>query len=230
MNGFWNTGSGILANGIRYGAAAGLVNVCFAAGFFLTVLSLPAVAAPVTLLALGDSLTAGYGLAREESFATRLETVLRSKGYDVRVINAGVSGDTSAGGRSRLEWALADKPRAAIVELGANDGLRGLDPAVTFANLDAIVGRLKMAGVAVLLTGMKALPNLGVEFGVEFEDVYPRVAAKHGVPLYPFFLDGVATDPDLNLPDRLHPNARGIEVIVKRILPHVTRLIDGLAN
>lgn len=187
-------------------------------------------AAPVTLLALGDSLTAGYGLAREESFAARLETVLRSKGYDVRVINAGVSGDTSAGGRSRLDWALADKPQAAIVELGANDGLRGLDPAVTFANLDAIVGRLKSTGVAVLLAGMKALPNLGVEFGAEFEGIFPRVAEKHGVPLYPFFLEGVATDPNLNLPDRLHPNARGVEVIVERILPHVTRLIDGLAK
>lgn len=184
----------------------------------------------MTLLALGDSLTAGYGLAREDSFASRLETALRGKGYDVRVINAGVSGDTSAGGRSRLEWVLADKPRLAVVELGANDGLRGLDPAGTYANLDAIVGRLKAAGVTVLLTGMKALPNLGVEFGAEFEAVFPRVAEKHGVPLYPFFLDGVAADPSLNLPDGLHPNARGIGVIVERILPHVTRLLDTLSK
>ncbi len=209
---------------------AKLVNVCFAAGLALTILSSSAMAAQMTLLALGDSLTAGFGLARDESFAARLEVALRAKGYDVRVVNAGVSGDTSAGGRSRLDWALTDKPHAAVVELGANDGLRGLDPAVTFANLDAIVGRLKAAGVAVLLTGMKALPNLGVEFGAEFENVFPRVASKHGVPLYPFFLDGVATDPALNLPDRLHPNARGIDVIVERILPHVTQLLDGLAR
>ena len=218
------------ANGVRYGAVAKLVNVCFAAGLALTILSSSAMAAQMTLLALGDSLTAGFGLARDESFAARLEVALRAKGYDVRVVNAGVSGDTSAGGRSRLDWALTDKPHAAVVELGANDGLRGLDPAVTFANLDAIVGRLKAAGVAVLLTGMKALPNLGVEFGAEFENVFPRVASKHGVPLYPFFLDGVATDPALNLPDRLHPNARGIDVIVERILPHVTQLLDGLAR
>ena len=209
---------------------AKLVNVCFAAGLALTILSSSAMAAQMTLLALGDSLTAGFGLARDESFAARLEVALRAKGYDVRVVNAGVSGDTSAGGRSRLDWALTDKPHAAVVELGANDGLRGLDPAVTFANLDAIVGRLKAAGVAVLLTGMKALPNLGVEFGAEFENVFPRVASKHGVPLYPFFLDGVATDPALNLPDRLHPNARGIDVIVERILPHVTQVLDGLAR
>ena len=230
MNGFWNIGSDVLANGVRYGAAAKLVNVCFVAALVLTVLSSPVMAAPVTLLALGDSLTAGYGLPREDSFASRLEMALRAKGYDVRVVNAGVSGDTTAGGLARLDWALADKPRAAIVELGANDRLRGLDPEMTFANLDTIVGRLKAAKVAVLLTGMKALPNLGAEFGSEFENVFPRVAKKQGVPLYPFFLDGVAANPDLNQSDRLHPNPRGVAIIVERILPDVTRLLDSLVD
>ena len=230
MTGFRNIAIGIAANGVRYGSAAKLVNVCFAALAALTLLSSPVKAAPLTVLALGDSLTAGYGLAREEAFPSRLEAALRAKGYDVRVVNAGVSGDTSAGGRARLDWALADKPRAAIVELGANDGLRGLDPAVTFGNLDYIVGRLKAANVAVLLTGMKALPNLGAEFGAEFEGVFPRVAEKHGVPLYPFFLEGVATRAELNLADRLHPNARGVEIIVEGILPAVTRLLDSLAD
>jgi acyl-CoA thioesterase-1 len=177
------------------------------------------------ILALGDSLTAGYNLPAADSFPAKLEKALRAEGYQVTVANAGVSGDTSAGGRARLAWALADKPDVAIVELGANDGLRGLDPRETYANLDAILAGLKQAGVKVLLAGMLAPPNLGREYGAEFKDVYARLKAKHDVVYYPFFLDGVATNPDLNLGDGLHPNAKGVEVIVERMLPYVKKLL-----
>jgi acyl-CoA thioesterase I len=207
-----------LISRIRYGVAVALVNVAVA----LAVLG-PGVAAaePTRILALGDSLTAGHGLERNDSFPVQLERALKRQGIDAVVSNAGVSGDTSAGGRARLAWVLAEKPALAIIELGANDGLRGLDPETTFANLDAILGRLREAGVAVLLTGMQAPPNLGREYGRAFADLYPRLAAKHGVVLYPFFLDGVAADPALNQDDAIHPNAQGVAVIVKRIVPYV---------
>ncbi|MCW5772165.1 MAG: arylesterase [Rhodospirillaceae bacterium] len=182
-------------------------------------------AKPVTILAFGDSLTAGFGLPNEQGFTARLEAALRAKGVDAKVINAGLSGDTSAGGRARLDWALAAKPDAAIVELGANDGLRGLDPAATEANLDAILASLKAKGVRVLFTGMYAPPNLGPDYGKAFNGLYPALAKKHGVAFYPFFLDGVAADPALNQPDGIHPNAKGVEVIVARILPAVLTLI-----
>jgi acyl-CoA thioesterase-1 len=182
-------------------------------------------AEPVRLLVLGDSLAAGYGLAPEDAFPARLERRLRRDGLDVRVLNGGVSGDTSAGGRARLDWALADRPQAAIVELGANDALRGLDPAMTRANLDAVIARLKREGVRVLLAGMLAPPNFGRDYERAFNAVYPALARRHGVALYPFFLDGVATDPALNQPDGIHPNARGVAEIVDRIAPYVARLI-----
>ena len=182
-------------------------------------------AAESRLLALGDSLTAGYGLAQAESFAAQLERALRDRGHAVRVINAGVSGDTSAGGRSRLDWALADDPHVALVALGANDGLRGLDPRSTFENLDAILARLEAAGVPALLAGMKAPPNLGREYAREFEGVFARLAARHDVVFYPFFLDGVVAEPALNQADRIHPNARGVAVIVGRLLPYAERLL-----
>ena len=186
-----------------------------------------AAAEDIRLLALGDSLTAGYGLPRRDTFTTRLEASLRAAGHPVRVINAGVSGDTTAGGLARLDWALADKPDVAIVELGANDGLRGLDPNATAANLDAIVGRLTAAGVAVLVAGMKAPPNLGAEYGAAFDGIFATVAERHGVALYPFFLDGVAADPALNQDDGIHPTAAGVAVIVERLLPHVLALVAG---
>ncbi len=183
--------------------------------------------APTTRIAvLGDSLTAGYGLPVGDAFPSRLEAALRAEGIAVEVLSAGVSGDTTAGGRARLDWVLADRPDAVIVELGANDGLRGIDPEATFANLDAIVARLKAERIAVLLAGMRAPPNLGREYGAAFNDIYPRLAAKHGVPLYPFFLAGVAARPELNQTDGMHPNARGVAVIVERIAPHVKRLLD----
>ena len=181
---------------------------------------------PSRIVVLGDSLASGYGLRIGDAFPAQLEAALKAAGLAVEVRGAGVSGDTTAGGRARLDWVLADDPDAVIVELGANDGLRGIDPRVTAANLDAIVARLKAAGVKVLLAGMLAPPNLGREYGAAFNDIYPRLAAKHGVPLYPFFLAGVAARPELNQPDGMHPNARGVAVIVERIAPHVKRLLD----
>lgn len=205
---------------LRYGAVLVLVNMMGGG----------AMAAPVRILALGDSLTAGFGLAAESAFPVRLEARLRAEGRDVRVINAGVSGDTTAGGLARLSWALAEKPDLAIVELGANDGLRGLDPQLTRANLDAILTRLKRGGIGVLLAGMLAPPNYGRVFEAEFRAVFTTLAAAHDVVFYPFFLDGIADDPRLNQPDGLHPTAKGVDVIVERILPSVRLLLDRHAR
>ena len=185
-----------------------------------------AVAKETRLLAFGDSLTSGWGLAARDAFPAQLERALHAAGRkDVRVIASGVAGDTSAGGRARLAWSLADRPDAAIVELGANDGLRGLDPASTYDNLDAILTEMKRRNIPVLLAGMYAPPNLGREYGQTFNAVYPRLAERHGVSLYPFFLDGVAVEPHLNQPDGIHPNKKGVAVIVERILPYVMKTL-----
>ncbi|HEX6102487.1 MAG TPA: arylesterase [Alphaproteobacteria bacterium] len=181
----------------------------------------PAAAQSLTILALGDSLTAGFGLGPGQGFAPQLERALKENGVDARVIDAGVSGDTTAGGLARLDWALAERPDLVILELGANDMLRGVDPAETRANLDAMLAKLRAAGPKVLLAGMRAAPNLGPDYAGAFEKAYADLAAKYAVPLYPFFLEGVATDPKLNLPDGLHPNEAGVREIVRRILPHV---------
>ena len=199
---------------VGYGAATLLVNVAIGEAM-----------AEIRILALGDSLTAGYGLPAHASFPSQLEAALRAEGYDVRVINAGVSGDTSAGGLARLDWALADDPQIAIVELGANDGLRGLPPAELEKNLDAILTRMRAKGVKVVLAGMLAPPNYGRDYAESFRQVYQRLASKHDVPFYPFFLDGVASDPKLNLPDGLHPTEQGVKVMVERILPTVRKLL-----
>ncbi|KAB2860658.1 MAG: arylesterase [Bauldia sp.] len=180
---------------------------------------------PLTILAFGDSLVAGFGLGSRDGFTAKLEAALEAKGVKARIVNAGLSGDTSAGGLARLDWALEPKPDFAIVELGANDGLRGLDPAQTRANLDAILTKLKAKGVPVLFAGMYAPPNMGPDYGKAFNALYPELAKKHGVPFYPFFLDGVAADASLNQPDGIHPNGKGVDIIVERILPHVLRLI-----
>jgi acyl-CoA thioesterase-1 len=180
------------------------------------------------LLVLGDSLAAGYGLAAEEAFPAQLEKALRQAGHDVTVINAGVSGDTTAGGLSRLDWALADKPHLVLVELGGNDALRGLPPEETRANLDAILEHLGKAGVKILLAGMQAPRNLGEQYTTAFNRVYPQLAKQHRVTLYPFFLDGVALEPALNQADGIHPNARGVAVIVARILPVVEAALRAL--
>lgn len=180
------------------------------------------------LLLLGDSLTAGYGLPQAQAFPTRLQAALERAGFTGEIVNAGVSGDTSAGGLSRLDWAIADRPPThAIVALGANDGLRGLPPETMEANLDGIVTKLKARGVKVLIAGMMAPPNLGRDYAERFNAVFARLAAKHGVPLYPFFLDGVAANPALNQGDGIHPNGAGVDVIVERMLPHVQRLLAG---
>jgi len=183
--------------------------------------------APIRLLALGDSLTAGYGLPAGQGFVPRLQSALAARGRSVRVIDAGVSGDTTAGGLARLDWALAEQPQAALVELGGNDGLRGLPPAGTKANLAAILDRLAARGIPTLLSGMIAPPNLGAEYGREFVAVFHDLArARPAVVFDPFFLAGVATDNALNQPDGIHPNAQGVEVIIRRILPAVETLLD----
>lgn len=179
----------------------------------------------LTLAVLGDSLTAGYGLPENAAFPAQLEQALKAKGWTVRVLNAGVSGDTTAGGLARLDWMLGDKPDAVIVELGANDALRGLDPRGVDANLDAILERLKQEGLPVLLAGMGAPRNYGPDYVAAFDPLYPRLAKKHGVLLYPFFLEGVATNPALNQQDGLHPTAEGVAAIVTRILPLVEDLL-----
>lgn len=174
---------------------------------------------PVRVLAFGDSLTAGYGLPAEDGFVAQLQRALDEAGVTATVLDGGVSGDTSAGGLARLDWALADQPDAVILELGANDGLRGIDPASTRANIEAMLSRLAEAGTPVLLAGMLAPPNLGPEYGDEFNRIYPELATRHDVPLYPFFLDGVAAERGLLLDDGMHPNAEGVDRMVERFLP-----------
>ena len=173
----------------------------------------------IKLVVLGDSLVAGYGLDAGQAFPERLQAALREKSHAVEIVNAGVSGDTSAGGLERLDWSVPDDTQAAIVELGANDALRGLDPATTRANLDAIVTRLKERGIAVLLAGMLSPPNMGEDYAQGFNPIFADLAKAHDVMLYPFFLDGVAAQPSLNLSDGMHPNPDGVEVIVARFLP-----------
>lgn len=187
-------------------------------------LAAPASAQP-RLLILGDSLAAGYGLAREEGFQTRLLAALATRGITVNIIDAAVSGDTTAGGRARLAWALGDGADAAIVELGGNDGLRGIDPRATEQNLTAILDTLAARKIPVLLTGMLAPPNLGPEYGAEFRAVFTRLGTRPGIIFDPFFLEGIAGDRTLNQPDGIHPNPQGVARIVTRLLPLVERLI-----
>ncbi len=180
------------------------------------------------ILALGDSLTAGYGLPQGDGFTDQLQAALQGQGYDAVVLNAGVSGDTTAGGLARLDWALADAPDIVIVELGANDALRGIDPASSRANLAAILDELQARGVPALLAGMLAPRNLGADYVDAFDGMYGALAEEYDVPLYPFFLEGVAAEPDLNQPDGIHPNASGVAIIVEGILPDVTAMLDAL--
>ncbi|HKI50929.1 MAG TPA: arylesterase [Geothermobacteraceae bacterium] len=201
----------------------------------LLLLALPvsAQARSVRVAVLGDSLTAGYGLTADQSFPAQLEIALRQCGYRVEVQNAGISGDTSAGGLARLDWLLESRPDLVLVELGGNDALRGLDPELTRVNLDAILGRLKQHGVQPLLIGMRAPRNLGRDYYTKFDRLYPELAERHGVPFYPFFLEGVAGREELNSGDGIHPNAAGIAVMVRNILPVVERslkLLEPLAR
>jgi acyl-CoA thioesterase-1 len=186
----------------------------------------PARAREIRLMMLGDSITAGYGLPRGEALPVRLEAALRARGRQVRVLDAGVSGDTTAGGRARLDWALADRPDAVIVALGGNDGLRGIEPRATYANLAAILDALKARGLPAMLAGMLAPPNLGAEYGREFAATFTRLAGERPeVVFYPFLLDGVAGEPSLNQPDRIHPNEAGVAELVRRMLPAVESLL-----
>lgn len=178
-----------------------------------------------TLLVLGDSLTAGYGLDQAAAFPARLEVALAERGHKVRVINAGVSGDTSAGGLQRLGWVLADNPDLVMIELGANDALRGLDPEQTRENLARIITTLKQNEIKILLTGMQAPRNLGSTYTTRFDQIYPELAEEFAIPLYPFFLEGVATDPLLNQEDGIHPNRLGVDVIVSKIIQALEPLL-----
>jgi acyl-CoA thioesterase I len=189
--------------------------------------AVPAAARVPVILDFGDSLTAGFGLPAGQAFPARLEAWLRGRGIAARVINAGVSGDTTADGLARLDWALADKPDLVILALGANDALRGIEPATVRDNLDKIIVRIEASGAKLLLVGMLAPPNWGEEYKQAFDRIFPDLAQKHHLPLYPFFLEGVAMQPDLNQPDGLHPNEQGIAVLVDKIAPVVAGLIGG---
>ena len=182
---------------------------------------------PIRILAFGDSLTAGYGLDNPaDAFPPQLEKALRAKGHNVSLIQAGLSGDTTSGGRSRLEWSLAEKPDAVIVELGGNDALRAIDPKITADNLQWIVKRLQRDNIPVLVAGMMAPPNLGRDFGGRYNGIYSQLAKDTGVPLYPFFLEGAIAVPGMMQNDSIHPNPKGVQVIVKAILPSVEKLIE----
>ncbi|CAN1568134.1 TesA Lysophospholipase L1 and related esterases [Rhabdaerophilaceae bacterium] len=184
----------------------------------------------IRLVALGDSLTAGYQLGVRDAFPAVLEAALRARGLDVVVENAGVSGDTATGGMERLDWSVPDGTDGVIVQLGANDALRGLSPVLTELVLDTILTRLKQRGIRVFLAGMLAPRNNGPQFTAAFDGMYPRLAAKHEVPLYPFFLEGVQGDPKLNLGDMMHPNPAGVQVIVARILPMMESFVRAIAK
>lgn len=186
--------------------------------------------APLRILAFGDSLTAGYGLEDlHDAFPAQLEKALRAKGHNVTLLQGGLSGDTTSGGRSRLEWSLGEKPDAVIVELGGNDALRAVDPKITADNLDAIVRRLQQAGLPVLIAGMQAPPNLGRDYADRFNDIYTKLAKNSGALLYPFFLQDAITVPDLMQGDHIHPNPKGVKVIVKNILPVAEKLVAQAA-
>jgi len=199
----------------------------FAAALLMLAAALPAWAEPFRIVGFGDSLMAGYGLGPGEGFPEKLEAALRGRGHDVVIANAGVSGDTTSGGLSRLDWSIPDGTQLVILELGANDMLRGIDPALVEQNLDKMLARLKERNIPVLLAGMVAAPNLGHAYGEQFGSIYPKLAEKYGATLYPFFLDGVSGDPKLLLEDGMHPNATGIDRMVERALPTVEKAIAG---
>lgn len=209
---------------LRYvGAIWVMINLLLAAGIPLS--AAHAQSHRLKIVAFGDSLTAGFGLKPGQAFPDQLQAALKSKGHNVDVINAGVSGDTTGAGLARLDWVIPDDADAVILELGANDALRGQDPAKTRKNLNAILGKLADKNLPVLIAGMAAPRNLGRDYVDQFDPIFADLANKHDQLLYPFFLDGVALNPKLNLPDGLHPTSDGIAVIVERILPYVEKLI-----
>ena len=209
-----------------YGTRRWLAN---AAAALVMLTAAPAQARTLRILVLGDSLAAGYGLAQADGFPAVMTAALRARGHDVQLLDAAVSGDTTAGGRARLDWALADGADAALVELGGNDGLRGLNPAGTEANLAAILDALAARRIPVLLSGMLSPPNLGPQYGDAFTAAFTRLGARPGVLYDPFFLEGVAADPSLNQPDRIHPNPEGVRRVVVRLLPLMEQLLIRVA-
>ncbi len=185
---------------------------------------------PIKMVVLGDSLSAGLGLPAASAFPVRLQKALKDKGIDIEMVNAGVSGDTASGGRDRLDWSVPEGTQAVIVELGANDALRGIDPKITRDALSDIVSRLKTRGVAVMLCGMLAPPNYGSDYAARFDKIYPDLSKSFGVPLYPFFLDGVAANAKLNQADGIHPTAEGVDIIVKKMLPTVEAFVGTISG
>jgi acyl-CoA thioesterase-1 len=213
-----------------YGRGARFVNRAALAVLITLLLGAGQAAAATRILAFGDSLTAGLGVAPYQAFPAQLAARLRADGYDVAVDNGGVSGDTTADGLARFDWTMGDHPDVVLLELGANDMLRGLDPKRAETNLDTILAKLKAAKVKVLLIGMRSSSNWGADYQKRFDAIYPALAQKYDVPLYPFFLDGVALDPKLNQADMLHPNPAGVAVIVTRIAPAVEKLLGHPAG
>jgi acyl-CoA thioesterase I len=201
-----------------------------AGGTALAQTSATAPAKPIKMVVLGDSLSAGLGLPGPAAFPVRLQKTLNNNGIEVDMINAGVSGDTTSGGRDRLDWSVPEGTEAVILELGANDALRGVDPKVTRSALTDILTRLKARGIAVLLCGMYAPPNYGSDYAARFNAIYPELAKSFGVPLYPFFLEGVATEARLNQADGMHPTAEGVDTIVKNILPTVQAFLGAISG
>ncbi len=212
------------------GSRRRFLNLAVALGLLAALAPMPAPAAGCRIAVLGDSLAAGYGVALEEAFPARLEAALAAAGTPCEVLNAGVSGDTTAGGLARLDWVLGDAPTHLLVELGGNDALRAIPVEAMEANLAGIIEGAKAAGAEVMLAGMLAPPNLGARYTDAFAAVFPSLAERYDVPLYPFFLDGAIQDPALMAEDGIHPNAAGVAVIVERILPHVQAWLDGATD
>ena len=206
------------------------VSLAFLSLGLLLLSGMTAAAEPYRIVAFGDSLTAGFGVGPGEGFTEKLQAALKTKGVAAEVANAGVSGDTTSGGLSRLDWSVPDGTQLVLLELGANDMLRGVTPDITEKNLDAILARLKARRIPVLLAGMQAAPNLGADYRAAFDAIYPKLAQKYGIPLYSFFLDGVAADAQYLQADGMHPNAAGVDRIVERILPAVEKAIAAKAG
>nr|WP_223215931.1 arylesterase [Rhizobium herbae] len=196
----------------------------------IVITSIPARSATLNLVGFGDSLMAGYQLPPEDAFPARLEKALRAKGHDVTIANAGVSGDTTSGGLARIDWSVPDGTKGVILELGANDALRGIPPEESRKNLIAMIEKLKSRGIPVLLVGMLAPPNMGDDYASRFNPIYPELARAYGAELYPFFLDGVVENAKLKIEDGMHPNGDGIGVMVERFLPVAERFVQSLST
>ncbi len=208
----------------------GLIPVFITALAMLIAAALPSRAAPLSIVGFGDSLMAGYQLPQNEGFTAKLEQALKAKGHDVTVTNAGVSGDTTSGGLARIDWSVPDGTRGVILELGANDALRGIAPEETRKNLVAMLEKLKARNIPVLLVGMLSPPNMGGDYADRFNAIYPDLAKTYGVEFYPFFLDGVVENAGLKLEDGMHPNAKGVDQMVARMLPSVERFLQRLGS